>query len=102
MVRLALCNCSRDEASSLARRLVEDELAACVNVFDGVTSIYRWDDELCEDREATLLIKTTSEQYQAMAESLASHHSYDVPEIIAVDPADVAPPYAEWVHEQVR
>lgn len=102
MVRLVLCNCSTDEASTLAERLVDEDLAACVNVFDGITSVYRWNDELCEDRETTLLIKTTDDRYEEMAEALTEYHSYDVPEIIAVDPADVADDYAEWVHEQVR
>jgi periplasmic divalent cation tolerance protein len=102
MIRIVLCNCSPDEAPALARRLVEEKLAACVNIIDGVRSFYRWEGELCDDQEATLLIKTTEEGYPRLAEKLSEYHSYDVPEIIAVDSAEVGRSYAEWVHEQVR
>lgn len=102
MVRLVLCNCSPDEASSLGRRLVDEQLAACVNIIPNITSIYRWQDEVCEDEETTLLIKTTDEGYDELAEKLSQYHSYDVPEIIAVDTTEVFPAYAEWVHDQVR
>lgn len=101
-MRVALCNCSPDEAPTLARRLVEEELAACVNVIDNVTSFYRWEGEFCKDTEATLLIKTTAERYDEMAEKLAEYHSNDVPEIIGLEPADVLEDYAGWVHEQVQ
>lgn len=102
MVRIVFCNCSPEEAPTLARRLVEEKLAACVNVINGMTSFYRWEGELCEEAESVLLIKTTDERYEVMAEKLTSYHSYDVPEIIGVDSAEVAGPYAEWVHDQLR
>lgn len=101
MVRVVLCNCSPGEAASLAKRLVEQRLAACVNIVDEVTSYYVWNGEMCEDREATLLIKTTDQRYRKLAEKLAEYHSYDVPEIVALDAAEVSEDYAEWVHEQV-
>lgn len=102
MVRLVFCNCSPKEAPDLARRLVEKQLVACVNILPGVTSVYRWEGQLCEDEEATLLIKTTAEKYDDFKEALRQYHSYDVPEIIAVAPEDIDCAYAEWVHEQVR
>ena len=102
MVRLVFCNCSPQEAPALARRLVEENLAACVNILSGVTSFYRWDGQLCEDEEATLLIKTTDEGYEEFKKALRRYHSYEVPEIIAVDPKDVDRAYKEWVYEQVR
>lgn len=101
-MKLLITNCSPDEAQPLAKRLVEERLAACVNVFDAVTSFYRWEGELCEDQEVTLLIKTTPERCDELAQKLADYHSYDVPEIVVVDPTDVSEPYAEWVHDQVR
>ena len=102
MIRVVLCNCTPDEAPALARRLVEEQLAACVNIIGGVRSFYRWDGELCDDEEATLLIKTTEERFSKLVDKLSEYHSYDVPEIIALDSAEVARAYAEWVHEQVR
>ncbi len=101
MVQVVLCNCDPDEASALARRLVEEEVAACVNIIDGVQSIYRWEGELCVDKEATLLIKTSSERYPALEAAIEEHHSYDVPEIIALEAKEVADGYARWVDEQL-
>lgn len=101
-IRVVLCNCSPDEAGELARRLVEESLAACVNVLDGVTSFYRWEGQLCEDNESTLLVKTTPEGCDRLVEKLAEYHSYEVPEIAVIDPEDINAPYAEWVHEHVQ
>ncbi len=102
MVRLVLCNCSPDEAPTLAQRLVEENLAACVNIIPQITSFYRWEGALCDDEESTLLIKTTREGYAELEKRLTRYHSYDVPEIIALDATEVAEAYAEWVYDQVR
>ena len=102
MIRIVLCNCSPGEASTLARRLVEENLAACVNLIKGVKSFYRWEGELCEDEEVTLLIKTTEECFSEMSEKLTRYHSYEVPEILALDSADVSKAYGEWVYDQLR
>lgn len=102
MVRVILCNCSPEEAPTLAKRLVEERLAACVNIVGGVRSYYRWEGKICDDEEATLLIKTTAEGFDELAQKLGEYHSYDVPEIIALDSAEISKAYAEWVDEQVR
>ena len=101
MVRIVFCNCSPDEAPALARQLVEERVAACVNLLAGVTSVYRWQGELCEDQETTLLIKTTDERYSDLVAAIKRLHSYEVPEIVAVDATDVDDAYAGWVHDQV-
>lgn len=101
MIRIVLCNCSAEEAPRLARRLVEEQLAACVNVISDVKSYYRWEGTMVVDQEATLLIKTTTERFDEMAEKLASYHSYDVPEIIALDSAEVSESYAKWVMNEL-
>ncbi|RDV37620.1 divalent-cation tolerance protein CutA [Bradymonadaceae bacterium TMQ3] len=99
MVRIVLCNCPPEDAPRLARQLVEERLAACVNVIAGVTSFYLWEGELCEDQEHTLLIKTTEERYPELSARLAELHPYSVPEDIALDSARVAAAYHSWVHE---
>ena len=101
MIRVVLCNCTPQEAPDLARRLLKENLAACVNLIPGIQSFYVWEGNLVEDEEVTLLIKTTAERFEKMAAHLASYHSYDVPEIIALDSADVSRAYAEWVHDQL-
>lgn len=100
MLRLVLCNCGPEESGELARGLVEANLVACVNVFEGVRSFYEWEGEIQDDREHTLLIKTTDERYDEVKSWIREHHSYDVPEIVAVDAADVFEEYLDWVEEQ--
>ena len=101
-VRVVLCNCTAEEARPLARALVEERLAACVNLLPGVTSVYRWEGALQEDEETTLLIKTTTEKYGALATRIQELHSYDVPEILSLDSAEVAESYARWVYDELR
>lgn len=98
-MHLVLCNCPPAEALLLARVLVEERLAACVNVLPGVTSVYQWKGELCEDSEHTLLIKVSSEKRDALTARLAVLHSYDVPEILVLDPNIAASfdGYVAWV-----
>jgi periplasmic divalent cation tolerance protein len=101
MLRVVLCNCSPEESEDLARGLVDSKNAACVNVISGIHSCYTWEGEVCEETEDTLLIKTTDEQYPAMKEWIEAHHSYDVPEIVALDVEDVHEPYLAWAEKQV-
>lgn len=101
MLRLVLCNCSPDESDELAAGMVEAGLAACVNILTGVRSHYVWDGEVCEDPEHTLLIKTTEASFGELESWIQKHHSYDVPEIVALDPSEVADDYREWAEEWV-
>ena len=100
MLRVVLCNCSPNESKKLARTLLKEKLAACVNIIPTVTSCYVWQGEYCEEEEHTLIIKTPDERYFAMKERLQDIHSYDVPEIIALNTDDVLDSYARWAHEQ--
>jgi len=72
----------------LGRALVEERLAACVNVVPVLSSIYRWEDSICDDAELLLLIKTRSEVFPRLVSRLRSLHPYQVPEIVAVAAAD--------------
>ncbi len=99
-MRLVLCNCAPKDAQNIARHLVEHRLAACVNILPGVRSVYRWQGELCEDEETTLLIKTRQERLEALQEALVEIHPYDVPEIIALPIKEGHAPYLQWVIEQ--
>ncbi|OIQ93096.1 divalent-cation tolerance protein CutA [mine drainage metagenome] len=66
----------RDEARAIAQALVEQRLAACVNLLEGITSVYRWDGALHEDSEALLLIKTRSENTSRLIATIKEMHSY--------------------------
>ena len=89
-----------DTAHELARTLVEERLAACVNVVPGLRSLYRWQGKVHEDAEALLLLKTTAVRYQALQERLRALHPYELPEIVAVPVSAGLPAYLEWVAAQ--
>jgi periplasmic divalent cation tolerance protein len=85
------------EAKTIARTLVEERLAACVNIISGLTSIYRWEGNICEDRELLLVIKTQGQKVAELRERIVHLHSYAVPEVIALPIADGSARYLEWL-----
>jgi periplasmic divalent cation tolerance protein len=98
LIVFVTCNGS-EEASQIARTLVEEKKAACANIIAGIRSIYRWQGKVHDDPEALLLIKTTDACYDALEKRIVELHSNDVPEIVAVDIAQGLPAYLEWVVE---
>ena len=86
------------DAAALARALVEERLAACVNVLPAMTSIYRWKGSVEQEREQQLVIKTTAGRVEALAARLRELHPYELPEFIVLDAAASAA-YAAWVRE---
>ncbi len=99
---LVLTTAGRDEAGLLARTLVERKLAACVNLVPAVRSIYAWQGEIHDETEVLLITKTTRARFAALAAALRELHSYDVPEIIALEPWAVDPAYAAWLEDAVE
>ena len=92
------CTCpDRETATRLARTLVDERLAACVNAIGGVVSTYRWQDKIEVDDEVLLLIKTTSDQYEALEARLIELHPYEVPEVLAIEPVAGSAPYLAWL-----
>lgn len=90
----------RDAADELARSLVDERLAACVNRVD-CASTYRWEGDVHEDDETILLIKTTDEAYDRLAARVEELHPYDVPCIERFDEAAMLDAFAEWRREAV-
>lgn len=97
---LVLTNCTPAEAPALAEQLVRERFAACVNVIPGVQSYYVWEGEFVVDEENTLLIKTAADVVDALVARLRELHSYSNPEIVVLDPVQVAPAYLAWACEQ--
>jgi periplasmic divalent cation tolerance protein len=89
------------DAAALARTLVEERLAACVNVLPAMTSIYRWQGSVDQEREQQLLIKTAADRVEALAARLRELHPYELPEFIVLD-AEASPAYAEWIDDSTR
>ncbi|NYT06717.1 MAG: divalent-cation tolerance protein CutA [Methanomicrobiales archaeon] len=92
---------SSAESAGIAKTLIEEHLAACVNV-TGVTSFYRWEGEFCQDQEHLLIIKTTRDRADAAMSRIREIHSYDLPEMILLPVAGGYPPYLQWVRDEVR
>jgi periplasmic divalent cation tolerance protein len=90
-----------EEAHSLAARLVEHKLAACVQVLPRMTSVYVWEGAVQTEAEHLLLIKTLEEKFDELAEFIRSNHSYTVPEIVAVRAEKVSESYLRWISETV-
>lgn len=85
----------------IARRIVEERLAACVNVVSGVTSIYWWEGKVQVDSEELLIVKTKGEAIEKLIERVKEIHPYTVPEIIAIDITRGNKDYLEWVEREV-
>jgi periplasmic divalent cation tolerance protein len=90
---------SEEVARSIARALVEERLAACVNLVPGLTSIYRWQGEVVEDKEVLLIAKTTTFAFKRLKERVLALHPYSVPEIIALPIAEGHGAYLDWLRE---
>jgi periplasmic divalent cation tolerance protein len=88
---------SADEAAGLARTLVEERLAACGNLVERIRSIYRWKGKIEDEGETLLVLKTTAAQFEALRQRIVELHSYDVPEVIALEIADGHKPYLDWL-----
>lgn len=81
----------------IARTIVHEGLAACVNLLPGVTSVYRWQSEVQENPELLLLIKTSQERYEALDARIKELHPYEVPEIIAHKIEAGSKSYLDWI-----
>jgi len=91
-----------ESARKIAAFLVENRLAACVNIVSGVNSIYRWKGKVADDRELLLVIKTWSDRFGDLRNAIVSEHVYDVPEIVAFRVEGGHPPYLDWIYKETR
>lgn len=99
---VVLCTCQSDEeAFRIAETLVDQRLAACVNVLPPIGSIYRWQGSVERAQETLVLIKTTQARFPALRQRIMELHSYDTPEIIALAVIEGSEKYLGWLREQV-
>lgn len=89
-----------ETGADLARALIDERLAACVNVMAPCASVYRWQGRVETAAEVQLLIKTTLARYGALEEAIRRMHPYELPEIVAVPIAQGLPEYLRWVAEE--
>jgi len=98
---LSTCGSTAD-AERIGHALVDESLAACVNVVPGLRSIYRWDDAIQSDEEVLMIVKTTAARLEAARERLVALHPYELPEVVALPVADGHHPYLAWVATATR
>ena len=92
---------SIEEAQRIAAALVEQRLAACVNILPGVESIFRWQGKIDRASEWLMIIKTKAEAFERVRDAIQKLHSYDVPEIISLEIDDGSAAYLQWIDETV-
>lgn len=101
IVVVLLTGPTADELRAIGTRLVEERLAACVNVLRGASSIYRWQDSVEESREALAIVKTTAARMRLLEARVRELHSYEVPEILAIETAGGSGAYMDWIRDSV-
>lgn len=89
-----------EAALTLARDLLAEKLIACGNVVPGVTSVYRWEEEVREDREALLVLKTHRDRVGDLVRRIPELHRYDVPEVLVLNVESGSEPYLDWVTDE--
>ena len=100
---VVLCSLpNMESAKPLARSLVEQNLAACVQITEGVHSIYRWEGKICEEREVLLSAKTTQVKWVEISAFIKNAHPYDLPEVLAFSPNHYEERYGKWVDSEVN
>jgi len=102
-VLVILCACpDENTAANLAGGLVEEQLAACVNILPGIRSVYRWQGETCDDSEVLMVIKSLASRFEDLQAWLLAHHPYDVPEIVALPAEKVSADYLAWMEASIQ
>ncbi|MGF1509564.1 MAG: divalent-cation tolerance protein CutA [Myxococcota bacterium] len=98
---VALVTAPAASATDLARSLVDQRAAACVNVLPGAVSVYRWNDAMHEDPEVLLVVKTTRARFPKLERAILELHPYDCPEILALPVAEGHAAYLDWLGREV-
>ena len=101
IVVLVTCG-SEEEAIKIANALVEEHLAACVNLVSPVRSIYRWEGKIWDEKEWLLIIKTPKQRFEELEKKVKSLHSYSVPEIICLPIVEGSSSYLNWLEEMTK
>ncbi len=93
---------SRRECRKIAKRLIDQKLAACVNITQPIQSLYRWEGKIDESKEFLMFIKTNRNLFPQIKAEISLIHSYHTPEIICLPIIDGSPNYLQWISDSVR
>ena len=101
-VMVLLCTVPNEAVGgTIAKALVEQRSVACVNIVPGVRSIYRWKQQICDDAELLLVMKTVRSRVEDVSKRVAALHPYETPELVAFPVVDGLASYMAWVREEV-
>lgn len=93
---------NKKEGQVIAKALVKNNLVACVNIIDKVDSIFSWDGEMMEEKEALMIIKTQRELFADVSHIIQRIHSYNVPEVIAIPIIEADETYLKWIAHETK
>jgi len=93
---------SVEAAKALAKDLIESRLAACVQLQEGIESLYRWEGKICEEQEVLLSAKTMATKWAEISAFIQEKHPYHLPEILAFSPEQYEHQYGKWVESEVN
>ncbi|XP_010540442.1 PREDICTED: protein CutA, chloroplastic [Tarenaya hassleriana] len=93
---------NREAGKKLANSIVQEKLAACVNIVPGIESVYQWEGKIQSDAEELLIIKTRQSLLDALTDHVKANHEYDVPEVIALPITGGSPQYLEWLKNSTK
>ena len=91
-----------EDAKVMARKLLEAGLSACVQMTEGIHSLYRWEGKICEETETILSAKTDVSRWEEISAFIKSHHPYELPELMGIAPAEYDQAYGQWVQAEVN
>jgi periplasmic divalent cation tolerance protein len=100
--RVVFVTVQRDKAKDLATEIVENRMAACVNIIERVRSVYRWKGKITNDDEAMLVIKTATKKVESLIKFVKENHTYDIPEVLSLNIAEGNPDYLDWLDEETK
>lgn len=100
---MVLTTCaSQEEAEKIVKKVLQARLIACANIVPGVQSFFWWKQKVTEAGEVMVIMKTRKKYFKELSEWITTHHSYDVPEIIALPIVEGHREYLDWIHEETE
>jgi len=100
--RVVYVTVAAEKAGQLSRDIIENRMAACVNIVDKVKSIYRWKGEITTDTESLLVVKTATKKVESLIKFVKENHSYEIPEVVSLNIAEGNPDYLDWLDAETK